>query len=238
MLFNNSHSAIICYPIDEQTFPLVKKSKLYKIELTKDEIITIPSSWYHWIYTEPNTLSISYQIKKISFKDTNNDFYKSFINSNPFKRKLNSNININYNNFINNSLKLTYKTIFSETNDVSPVIKNKTTKFFYKTSLSNIIYINEKKKYYTYVGNANIEKNNLLYNLSNINFILDNEYDFIDYKASVWFTIDKQVNSGLHNDPENNILYIVDGKKTIYLFSPDSYDNLYIQEYELIKTIN
>ena len=73
---------------------------------------------------------------------------------------------------------------------------------------------------------------------SNINQIIDpNYYDNISYEPSVWFTLNKKVNSGLHNDSAPTLIYMIEGKKTIYLFAPNSYSNLYISEFPLLQTL-
>jgi hypothetical protein len=231
---NDSHSLIIDYPIDYERFPLAKNAKIYKVELNKNEYITIPKSWFHWVFSEPNTLAISYEISYIHLATTSNVFYHSFKFNKPYKNTGNIN-NITYDNFINSSLDFNYEAIFSQTNDCSPVIKNDLTKYCYTSTLSNIISKNNSTNYYTYISYNTINEKNILYKLSNITTIIDkSNINDIIYKSNVWFTLDKTVNSGLHHDPYNNVIYVVDGKKTIYLFEPNAKSNLYIQDFSAI----
>lgn len=236
---NDCHSSISDFPIDYNIFPLAKNCKMYTIQLTTNQYIFIPKFWHHWIYTEPNTLSIHYDIKYINFIDKNNDFITSLINNIPFYKLVDPIDNITYNEFINNSLDDKYRSIFSEKNDCIPVQKDNLLKFFYNTSLKNIINISKNKNYYTYIGHNVIDEQNILSKYKNIDYIINPRYlNKIIYNSSVWFTLDKKINSGLHSDPTNNVIYIIEGKKTIYLFNPNCKKNLYINEFPLIKTIH
>lgn len=232
---NDSHSLIIDYPINYELFPLASDEKIYTVELNKNEYLLIPRFWFHWVYTEPNTIAVSYNIPYINCSlPDENQFYKSFKFSSPYKGISNNNI-INYNDFINSSLEHKYKAIISETNDCSPVIKNKLKKYFYNNTLADII--SKKKEDYVYIGNNNIYEDSLLNQFSHITTIIDRKYYHgIYFKSSCWFTLDKVINSGLHHDDTDNIIYVLDGKKTIYLLPPDSKKNIYQQNFLRINT--
>lgn len=233
-VINNSHSSIIDIPIDYNTFPLAKKASFFKFEITENDCISIPKNWFHCIITEPKTLSIHYEIKNINFINNDNDFYKSFIYSEPFVKYFTNNQknNITYDEFINCSLDFNYMAIISNTYDCSPVIKNNTYKTSYNTTLHNIINITNSHKYYTYVGSNVIHKNHKLNKYNDISFIIPNDiYDHIYYYPTIWFSFDNTINSGLHHDPTHNLIYILSGKKTIYLAPPDNKDFLYIQNF-------
>ena len=104
--------------------------------------------------------------------------------------------------------------------------------------MENIIRITSNNNYYTYIGNQKIDKNNIMNKYSNINNIINsNFYSDISYESNVWFTLNNRVNTGLHCDTTPNLIYMLGGKKTIYLFAPNYYQYLYINEYPLIKTI-
>jgi len=235
MDINNSHSLIIDYPINYNIFPLAIHSKIYKVELNKNEYLTIPKYWFHWVYTDPYTVALSYEIPYVNFiLHPDNYFYDSFKTSYPYKG-IHNITDIKYNDFINSSLNEKYKAIISETSDCSPVIKNNSSKYYYNNTLSNIISKNNSD--YIYIGHNTIHSTNMLYSLNVIRTIINRKfYNDIYYKSSVWFTLDKTINSGLHHDATNNIIYVLDGKKTIYLFHPDSIDNIYIREFQAIPT--
>lgn len=232
---NTAHSIIVDYPIDYNKYPLAEKEKIFKVELNKNEYLVIPKYWFHWVYTEPNTIAVSYEIPSVKFKEFDNNFYKSIYISNPYKGVKN-NIDFKYNDFINNSLNDDFLSIISETNDCAPVIKNNLKKNYYKNTLSNIIEKN--KENYVYVGYNDIPKNSMLNSIIHITTLIDrNFYNDIYYKTTVWFTLDKIINSGLHHDHTNNILYVLDGKKTIYLLHPNSIPNLYKKNMPSIRHI-
>lgn len=236
---NDCHSQISEFPIDLESFPLVKNCIMHKVVLTKNQYLFMPKNWFHWVFTEPNTLSIHYKINNISFGNKNdNDIYGSLKNNLPFYKQNFLEFNIDYKKFIANSLDHSYRAIFSKTDDCIPVQKNNAIKFFHSNTLANLIAISKKKNYHTYIGNQEIDSDNILNKFSNINNIIDsNFYDNISYEPSVWFTLDKKVNSGLHCDITPNLMYVIEGKKIIYLFAPSCYPNLYINEYQLIKNI-
>lgn len=231
---NDTHSLIINYPINYEIFPLANDEKIYTIELNKNEYLIIPRFWSHWVYTEPNTVSVSYNIPYINccLLEENN-FYKSFKYSSPFKGISNKS-NINYNDFITSSSEQKYNAIISEASDCSPVIKNKLKKFFYENTLGDII--SKTKKDYVYVNNNIIYEENLLNQFSHITTIIDRQYYHgIYFKSNCSFTLDKVINSGLNRDDTDNIIYVLDGKKTIYLFHPKSENNLYKQKLSIIN---
>lgn len=236
---NDSHSSISNFPIDFDIFPRARNCKIYKVELQKNQYIFIPKNWFHWVFTEPNTLSIHYDIHKINFVNGNNDFFHNLKKNTPFYKTFNMNKTITHKEFINKSINHYYRAIFSETDDCIPVQKNNgSTKFFHNNTLKNIIDITIKKNYHTYIGNQKIDSDNVISYFDNINNFIDPTLYFdISYKSSVWFSLDKSVNSGLHCDNTSNIIHVIDGKKTIYLFTPDSYDNLYINKFSLLETV-
>ena len=65
--------------------------------------------------------------------------------------------------------------------------------------------------------------------------IIDKTYYYDTYfKSTVWLTLDIMINYGLHFDDIDNIIHVLDGKKIIYLFHPDSRPNLYITNHQYI----
>lgn len=230
---NKVHSLIIDYPIDYNIYPLSKNEKMFKVELNKNDYLIIPRFWFHWVFTDPNTISINYEITYIDFTSQKNQFCDSFEFNNPYKGYQDI-VDIKYDDFITSSLNQDYTAIISENEDCSPVIKNNFSKYYHYNTLSNIISNNPNN--HVYIGRNAIYKENILFPLSDINNIMNNnEYNEIYYKSAVWFTLDKTINSGLHNDSTHNIIYLLDGKKTIYLFHPDSKENLYIRTMPSIK---
>jgi len=207
-----NHSMITTYPIDYKTYPLALKAKFYKIELNENEFLFIPNGWFHWVYTEPYTISLSYGIFKIN-ENSDHIFQNKLKLNKPYKGK-GYNIGINYQSFINKFNNNKFTCIVSETSITIPVIKNENDKTFKTTDLlSNIISKYSNK--YLYIG---------------MNSLMDVEFDefndinnFIDTGNSIiktetepylWLTFDKSVDSGLHYDDTPSILYVLNGKKT------------------------
>jgi hypothetical protein len=63
---------------------LVSNVKIYKIEIGKNEFLTLPKGWFHWIYTEPNTVAVSFEIHNF-IGDNFDPIYNSFSSSLPYK---------------------------------------------------------------------------------------------------------------------------------------------------------
>jgi hypothetical protein len=234
---NEAHSEIHEYPIDYEKFPLAKDCKEYTYEVNSGEYIVIPYGWHHWVFTEANTVAISYTIKSINFIDDTNELYKNLINNNPYVGKIENRYNIKYDTFLNKTLDIACRCVFSQTYHCCPVYKNYNyTTFDYYGKLNNIIDISNRNRLFAYVGMGNIDENNILYDYNDINnFILEPIFDNIDYRTFMWFTLNNRVDSGLHYDTTSNILYVLDGKKTVRLFHPDCREKLYIKSYEYLN---
>ncbi len=103
--------------------------------------------------------------------------------------------------------------------------------------MSNII--SKTKKDYVYIGYNRIYKENILNKFYHVNTIINKKYyKEVNFKYACWFSLDKLINSGLHHDDTNNIIYVLDGKKTIYLLHPESKKKLYHYELPLLNTYN
>ena len=46
--------------VDVEKYPTVMKTERYAVKLKKGDVLHIPSSWFHHVYTLENTLTISY----------------------------------------------------------------------------------------------------------------------------------------------------------------------------------
>jgi Cupin-like domain/JmjC domain, hydroxylase len=234
---NEVHSEIHHYPIDYEKYPLAKDCIEYTYEVNSGEFIIIPSGWHHWIFTEPNTLAISYTIRKMNFVDLSNVFYKSMKESVPYVGKMDNKYDINYAKFFRASIDCSFVCMFSQNYKCCPVYKDYDYNTFkYYSTLNNIIDISNYRKLFAYVGMDNINKDNILNEYNDIkNFIPNELYDMVRYCCYIWFTLNNKIDSGLHYDSTQNILYVLDGKKTVRLFPPDCSEKLYIKVHEYIN---
>ena len=236
-LFN--HSIIIDFPIDYDLYPLAKNVDIIKIVLEKDEYLILPPLWFHCVYTDPETIAVSYKIWNIKGKDEDkdSDLYNSLINNIPIKCNGNK-TNISYSDFINNSLYNNFRVILSKTNDCSPVIKNNNIKIcIHDDTLLNSIKYAKTENMYAYFGNEVLKKNSFIEDYTDIEKLIkfDNTKTktntiSLNYHANLWFNLEKNINSGLHQDTEGKILYVLTGKKTFYLIHPEEKNNLYLTE--------
>ena len=250
--YQYNHSEIIDYPIDYNIFPLAKKCKFIKVELNANQYLHIPAHWNHWVYTEPNTVAISFDIMDIQGEhDYNSETQHKIIQRIPYKKNGND-FKFNYNKFINSSVNYTFSVIYSNTDDTAPVYKNEhQKKYFKREKLETIINTSITEDIYAYIGQYNIPANN------NYKEIMDH-YDFdedtknkygnrlfqynfestfkdhynnfrLRFDPKIWITLDKGVNSGLHNDDKSKFLYVLCGKKTVYLAAPSYNEFIYLK---------
>ena len=232
------HSLIHTDPINYKEFPLSNKCKFLYIELCKNEYLFIPEGWYHWIESEPNTIAFSYSIRL-----QNNTPDAPLVNDNKLQNCINKNIpfynkhkedkfNINYDDFINNSENINYSGEIRDNKylniDLKPYIEPST--FFDTINIKNFFQDKKNLNIHSYVGRRLLINTNFEYmkEIPNFNNIL-NDCITIDtnYDSAIWFNNNKNVNSGLHFDGIDNILYVICGKKKVLLTSPQYKKYLY-----------
>lgn len=230
-LIHLNHSQIVNYPPDYEIFPLAKKARYIKIVLKKNEFCFIPRSWYHWIITEPKTIAVSYSIDKFEGNELNS-FYEHENKNIPFNG-IGSNFNLtNYGEFICDNSSINFNGIISSNNDCSPVYKNNslTHKIRFNGKLEDIYNLSANSNLYYYIGQNHLEKS-LHDKYSKISKYINFGSDIsIEYDPYLWISFDKQINSGLHNDATSNLMFVIDGQKTIYLYPPCEKKYLYIEQ--------
>ena len=222
-----NHSIIVDFPIDYNLYPLSKNVDIIKIVLEKDEYIIIPPFWFHWVYTDPETIAISYEIFSLSGEDK--FLYNSFYNNIPIKCNGNK-TNIIYDDFINSSLNNNFLAVLSKTSDCSPVIKDNNIKMSTNDTLLNIIKYVNNKNMYAYIGNEPIKNIKSIEEYIDITKLINLDDTLtIKYNVKLWLNLKKSINSGLHYDENAKFLYVLTGKKTFYLIHPKEKNNLYLQ---------
>jgi len=209
----SNHSIIIDFPIDYNLYPLTKDVDIIKIVLEKDEYLIMHPSWFHCVYTDPETIAVSYKIYDAEGKDKDSVLYNSLINNIPIKCNGNE-TNISYHDFINNSLNSNFRVILSKTYDCSPVIKDNNIKMCINDTLLNIIKYSKKEDMYAYIGNETLKKNSFVEDYTDIDKLIKlDDTISLKYNVNLWFNLEKNINSGLHHDQNAKILYVLTGKK-------------------------
>jgi len=260
-----NHSSIIKYPINYDDYPLARDCKIIKVELKENQYLYIPPKWNHWVFTEPETIALSFDILNIYSNENgnNNEIFKMVKEEKPFKKNGNK-FKFNYNKFINNHLNSYFMVLYSKTFDCIPVYKNKIdeinkNKIFAREKLNEILNNSMNNGYYAYIGQYEIPINNnfkeivefINFDDYTINKYKDKLFDFnfngmffnydnnliAELEPKIWITIDKGVDSGLHNDENAKFLYVLSGKKTVYLISPIYSHNLYFKEFNVVPKI-
>jgi hypothetical protein len=251
MITHVNHSLIDSYPIDYNKFPLAKNYKYVEIILEPGDYLLIPKGWSHWIFSEPGTIAISYSINnnilgineknkvnKGTFgtfgENKDNIIFDSITKSLAHTGTFKCNYNLNYKDFIYSSLNYNFKFICSDTMDVCPVIKpsGNNNKIMFKAKLRDILNDKTLINKYLYIGQQDItiyDETNDFYNLFNIpNFDnIVNDMSFT-YTPRLWFNFDKPVDSGLHYDKIDSILYVLTGRKKVLLSHPQFLQYIYL----------
>lgn len=233
-MLTDNHSIIIDYPIDYNKFPLAKKCEFMEIELNEGEYVFIPENVLHWIFTEPYTIALSFSINEIETNDINDILYNKIKTKVPFKAN-SKKVSIDYKNFINKFQNEVFSVLYSDGYDSSPVYKpyERCKKFFEDDKLINIIKKNKKNGYYSYVGqNKMTEKLSFFKEIKN--FINVNDSLYMAYIPYLWLSINKPINSGLHYDAYDSLLYVLKGKKKVLLAKPNYEKYIYTTTLERI----
>jgi hypothetical protein len=229
---NNTHSLIISNPINYINFSLSRYCKFIELELEKNDCLFIPRGWFHWIITEPRTISVNYEIYKIESK-YENTLYNNLKKNIPYTSKR-TNIDIKYDNIIDELIKNNFTgcIVSDGYGDHSPVLKpysNINKRFDYKRSINIILCDKESKDNYIYVIHQHT--NNDIYNKYNkfpdIENNLKNSNNIL-YTSNLWFNLDKKIQMGIHYDDYDGILSVLDGKKKVFLAPPNEKCKLYL----------
>lgn len=255
----DNHSLIDKFPIDYDRFPLAKDYKYVEIILNPCDYLVIPKYWSHWVFSEPYTLAVSYSInsthtypnEKIKYnkcknENINNVIYNNLINKLAHTGTYTNNYKFNYKQFILNSLNLNFNFICSNTPDICPFNKpsNNCNKYTFNAILNDVLNDSTFMDKYLYIGQQSTinyydQIDNPITNVLTIpnfdNIINDISFSYI---PRLWFNFDKPVDSGLHYDDVNSILYVLTGRKKVLLAHPSHNSYIYLTNIPKIKKIN
>ena len=228
-MITSNHSKISDYPIKMDQYPLAKDIQFREYTLLPNQYIYIPKSWLHWIFTEPHTVSFHYVFKEDDYYSDQDecDLFMDDIRSNvPFTGESLTSNTFRTDDFFKENQNEVFNVIYSSTWDTSPVekIENKV-KIEKKETLAQIM--NSDASLFKYAGRNNVNPSNLYFiPYLDINRIIYSSYTF-ECLPTLWFSIDKKIHSGLHNDNISTLIYVVSGKKTVLLAEPKYKNNLY-----------
>ena len=231
----HNHSKIIDYPIDYDLYPNMKNIKFIEFNINKNDYLLIPNGWIHWVISDPYTFAISFEIN--NFNKNDSILFSKYENNEPHFDKSKDN-NFDYNLFMMNNINKKFKILYSQTDDCSPVVKNNTIKYFKEDTMENAIIEANNKNYYLFIGQNSIS------NCTNNSIKLINDYIHnldetnINYETHLWFSLHKKIHSGMHYDERSKILYVLEGRKKVFLLPPSSKKYIYIENLKLINTFS
>jgi hypothetical protein len=233
---NNAHSIINTYPIDKNKYPLTKNVSFTTYVIKQNEYLFIPDNWFHWIYTEPFTISIHYKsFNRFSANENNNEecdlFYSNVKSNEPFTGIGSIQEPFNVDDFFTQNSEYQVHAMYSTTEDVSPVTKTKDeehSKYMKQNKMSFFIKESKETDYFIYMGmNKMSPELSIYHEYSNLNHIIPSLYEY-NYTPYVWMNLNKRIHSGLHYDTYGSIVYVLSGQKKVLMADPSSYHNLYI----------
>ena len=235
-----NHSSIIDYPIDYNKYTDLQNIKFIEIDLNENEYLIIPSNWIHWVITDPYTFALSFEVTKIDNIDNNNNDNIIFnkLKNNEYYKDKGIYKNFDYDLFINKTANRDFEVLFSESTDCSPVIKNNKIKYFKKCTLNGAREECKKRNLYMYIGAQDIS-DYIHEDLNDIQIFIDYKKNLsFDYYTTVWCTLNKGIQSGLHHDSYNKFLYVLKGKKKVLLLPPSYIDKFHFENYYSINKLS
>ena len=225
-----TQSIINGYPIDYDEYPLAKNVPFEEYILEEQDYLYIPDKWFHWVFTEPYTLSFSYVINKSKSVIVKDDISSFVLENIPFKGKGSGPL-FDLEQFINDNNKLQVMCLSSITNDVSSVLKNgydDTSKYTEQGKLESFLKRSNKgDPGHRYILHDNLKmlKIGAYQDIHNV-IPTKSTFSFIN---TLWFNLDKEIDSGLHYDEnDERFLYVAKGKKRVLLAPPKYIDDLYV----------
>jgi hypothetical protein len=233
----SNHSVIKEYPINTEKFPLVKKVTFHEYILTENQYLFVPKLWYHWIFTDPYTLSYHYWCneKKPSIPDIDYTdlFYDHVCKKEPFTGEGMYTNHFSIQDFMKENE--THRVnVFYSTEDFAPVLKegqSNDMKFFRTKTIKDVTENKENVPMYCMYNKFS---DMTIYKDEHINNIINSDIN-LSYLPTVWFTLNNSTDSGLHCDPGHSIIYVRSGKKRVLLANPKDRPYLYISSMPSIK---
>lgn len=223
MIKTNRIFSLISGDIDFKKYKLAKKCKFLEIELTDNQYLYIPKGWFHLVKTEPNTININYTFNINNISNYDNNLINNFIKKIPYKN-IHNQFNITYEQFNKQYINdLKFRFYVNDKPNFSSAIKpysKKNIKIYHSNinDLKNNINDFHNKYIYKFRNDADYDNLNLLQNIPNFNNIKNNcDVTNITYSSGLWISSEKQVITDLHFDCDDNIIYVITGKKNILL---------------------
>lgn len=228
VLLQKNHSIINSFPPDIKNFKLSKRCKMYEVTIRKNDYLLIPKGWFHWVFSEKDTLALTYSIMEIKSNTIENSLIRCIKDNIPYINK-DTTYNLELED-IKKLIKNTYSDLMYGTDEkLCPVSKPNNQNNMLNEIELEINKINELEKCdkHSYImvrpENFNLE---VFKDIPNFNKIKNES--FFDYKVWLWLSFDKKIDSGLHYDGYNNILYMLSGEKKVYLCNNYNYLFLYV----------
>ena len=222
-----------------KNFGLIKKCKFMEITLKKNEYLFIPRGWIHCVETKEKTIALNFNFLLKEIKNTNNCLLQHIEKNIPYVNKCDL-IKTNYDDFLKENFPENHSpTLFViGDNKFINIIKKP------KCSKNNIEFLTFKEAFeyekktgkYLYkgrqtpnsIGDCDFKILSKMINFNNI--LNESNFEDLTFGNSTWVTLNRGVNSGLHNDHEDNIIYVLDGEKKILLGSPHCCSYLYMSK--------
>lgn len=220
----SNHSKIVDYPIDTDLYPLAKDVIFHEYTLTPNQYLYIPVSWLHWIFTDPYTVSFHYVFKEnVSYPDQDESdlFVEDIRSKQPFVGE-----SFNFtpqsfplDDFFKKNQHESFHATYSITSDVSPVQKIPSNPKIHTYEPLSFI-MKKSSSYYSYAGRNNVNSSNPFFiPYLNVNRVIHSSHT-IECLPTLWFSLDKKVQSGLHIDNISTLVYVMSGKKRVLLAEP------------------
>jgi len=227
------HSRVDSFPVDPVQFPMAVDVPFLEIVLNAGEFLTIPREWFHWIVTEPHTVSLSFIIHHMS-GSMSHPLLQSFTNNKPLHQPISDNpTTLSYEEVSRRLHQETVQMTISIGKDLSPPIKHlghEGKKCFYRAPFQDSLKLIQDHDFTGYLTFTDLYCLSSSYNdWTNINRFIPSASDLcIGHETRLWMSLDKKVDSGLHRDPSGSVLCVLTGRKHVRLSNPMYAHRLYI----------
>lgn len=231
--FQDNHSIISNFPVKENEYKLIKRVKFVEVILRKNDYLLIPKGCFHWVLTEKDTVALTYNLDNFESENDKNPLVRSIKNGILFKNR-NTRYDLDFDEIKEKIKNEKYYIMYNLNKHLPPVKKpfNNNSEIR-ETNLKEEKDMIEKDVKYSY-GIISSDRFNIKYFKEIPNFCDIKDISKFDYDIFLWLSFNKEVDSGLHYDSKDNIIYILSGEKKVYLCNNNNYNNLYITKMSTI----
>ena len=256
-IIHYNHSIIPTYPPDINIYPKTLNALTATVVLNSGDMLYIPIGWFHCVVSEGDCIALSTNVmdieeddavkyinrlSKMDYSDhtTMNVDYNN-VDAKTFKICVDDSIPVLIKGYNVNHINRDYLVSKIGDDNISlGVSENSSINSISKPTISDTTQIKsatyndyvmisddiKHKDSYIYMGQSLVDDNNIEYDIPKF---WEKTFYNKQYIVGMWCS-NKKIDTGIHYDITHNLLHVITGKKTVYLYPPSEKKNLYIKE--------